>query len=753
MSDNEQARWRRVRAIFDEAAETESSHRSALVTERCGSDDALRTEVEELLHLRKAPALALDLPLGASAEQQNRAAAAGQAAVEGQPAAPRHPNGTVIADRYRITGFLARGGMGEVYEAFDQAERRTVALKFVRHLAANQGQLDARFLREVRMARKVEHPNVCRIFDLAEHDGERCCTMELLRGETLAAKLACDGKLSPEQALPIALQLCDGLAAAHQAGVLHRDLKPGNVFLVEGRAVIIDFGLAAASTRDLEVSDLTASGAVIGTLAYMAPEQLEEGGGGASADLYSLGVILYEMLTGEKPHDAKSPFRLAAQKARESHRTPSGAGIPGMPALWREVIGRSLKARPEERYPSAEAMKQALVRGRPSARFVLTQRRVLIPTVAVATGLFATLAWQWAQMDHRAPPAAALLYEQASAAMTTAAPARALKLLDQAIVLDPQFVSALSLLAVAHAETDQIDRAKDTLLAAIAAKDRRWRLGHGEKLGLDAASAAIQRDFARAAARYADLAQVPDQRQFALLSQASMLDQAGKRDDAIRTLELAIAAAPEASSSPAARVRLANLLCRKRAYPQAAAHFAKAEAAYRKNRNEEGLCDLLTARAMSRTQDRAADRADLEQAIALTEKTGNRYQNFAARLRMVTVAERDHDYQRAIRVAGEVAADAQREGMLGMAARATAELGYAYVYLRKSEQAEPILRESVALAERSKSYGLLASNRLKWGELLGNLGRIEESLTVLEPAIQCKRLRNTRPGAEGMANE
>ena len=92
MSDNEQARWRRVRAIFDEAAETESSHRSALVTERCGSDDALRTEVEELLHLRKAPALALDLPLGASAEQQNRAAAAGQAAVEGQPAAPRHPN-------------------------------------------------------------------------------------------------------------------------------------------------------------------------------------------------------------------------------------------------------------------------------------------------------------------------------------------------------------------------------------------------------------------------------------------------------------------------------------------------------------------------------------------------------------------------------------------------------------------------------------------------------------------------------------
>ena len=218
-----------------------------------------------------------------------------------------------------------------------------------------------------------------------------------------------------------------------------------------------------------------------------------------------------------------------------------------------------------------------------------------------------------------------------------------------------------------------------------------------------------------------------------------MLDQAGKRDDAIRTLELAIAAAPEASSSPAARVRLANLLCRKRAYPQAAAHFSKAEAAYRKNRNEEGLCDLLTARAMSRTQDPAADRADLEQAIALTEKTGNRYQNFAARLWMVTVAERDHDYQRAIRVAGEVATDAQREGMLGMAARATAELGYAYVYLRRYEQAEPILRQSVTLAERSKSYGLLASNRLKWGELLGNLGRIEESLTVLEPAIQWYR--------------
>ena len=742
MTPAEQARWRSVREIFEEASEAESGDRAGLVANRCGGDAALRGEMEELLALRKETGLALDRPPVASTQQQNLAAQVAHAAADSHRAVPRYNDGAVIGGRYRIVKFLARGGMGEVYEAFDESESRSVALKFVRQIPTGQEQLEARFLREVRMARKIEHPNVCHIFDLAEHEGERFCVMELLRGETLTALLAREGKIPPDKALRIAGQLCDGLQAAHQAGVLHRDLKPGNVFLVDRRAVIIDFGLAAAAVRDSTGMDssLTATGAVIGTFAYMAPEQLEEGGGVEAADLYSLGVVFYEMLTGVKPHDAKSPFRLAAQKARESHRNPSGSGISAMPAVWREVITRLLKVRPLDRYSSALRVKRALKTGRPSVRFVLAKPWVFVPSLALLACLLAVAGMQWKRRDHIPLPQAAQLYEKAFEAMTTSSPMRAVKLLEQAIELDENFVNARSLLAVAHAETDQIDKAKDALLQAIAAKDKRWVLGRGESLALDAASAAVRLDFTAAAERYRQLSTLPGNRVFALLSRARMLEQAGKRDEAILTLESAIGAGLEASSSPAARVRLASLLCRKQDYEKAASEFAKAEAAYQKTDNVEGLCDLWIARALNlRKQSKAEDRADLDRAIALSAKAGNRYQNLSARLRMVNLAESEFDYGRAIAVAGEVAAEAQRAGMLEMAARATAELGYAYAYSKKPEEAAAILRQSVELAQRAKSHGVLASNCLKLGEMLAALASKEEAVTVMEPAVQWYR--------------
>ena len=745
MSPGEQARWRRIREIFDEASEAHSSARNALVLERCAGDDTLLDDVQDLLSLRKKSGLALDQPPAVSDEHRQLAVEAGRAAVAAVQVALRYEPGSLIAGRYRTVAFLARGGMGEVYEAIDARTSQAVALKFVRPLPANHDPLTARFLREVRMARKVEHPNVCRILDLGEHGGEYFCAMELLRGETLAAKLAREGRLAPSAALPIALDLCAGLAAAHRAGVLHRDLKPGNVFLEAGRAVIIDFGLAAAAGRNNAVdsavhTSLTSTGAVIGTFAYMAPEQLEGGGGGTSADLYSLGVTLYEMLTGSKPHDARSPFRLAAQKARESHQSPGEAGIGRLPLVWREVITRSLKARPEDRFSSAEAMERVLRSGRPTARFALTRPGVLVPILVLSAALLGSVAWQWGQRDHVPVPAAARLYKEAFEAMTTSSPGRAVKLLERAIDLDAAFVNARSLLAVAHSETDQIDKAQDALLQAIAAKDRRWILGRAERLSLAAANAAVVRNFNGAAQLYEQLATVEGQRGFALLSRARMLDQAGHGDQAIGTLQKELAIAPGAASSPAARIKLAALLCRKREYAKAAHQFRIAEQIYQKTGNQEGLCDLWTSRAVAlQSQGAAADHADLQRAIDLSARTGNRYQNLTAKLRMVAVAERERDYDRAIAVAGEVSAEAEREGMLGMAAAATAELGYAYVYARKPQVAAPILRRSVELAQRARSYHALASNRMKLGEVLGALRQFEEAIAVMEPAVRWHR--------------
>ena len=429
MTANEQTRWHQIRGIFEDACEADPDKRRALVAQRCNGDQQLCNEVEQLLALRHEPDLALDRRPVPSVEQQEFAAkAAREAASSPQQTQPRYHDDDLIGGRYRIVAFLARGGRGEVYEGFDEEENRSVALKFVRKLPTGQDVLESRFLREVRMARKIEHPNVCRIFDLSEHEGERFCAMELLRGETLAARLNRDVRIAPSEVLPIARQICDGLSAAHQSGVLHRDLKPGNIFLVGDRAVIFDFGLATAALRDTTSTDatctepsLTATGAVIGTLAYMAPVQLEERGGGIQVDIYSLGVIFFEMLTGDKPHDAKSPFLLAAQKARESHRAGSGSagsGVPGMPPVWQEVITRSLKARPEDRYASQEELKLALERGRPSRRFVLTQPRVFFPALAAMLAIVAWIGWSWARKDHVPPPQAQKFYEQAYEAMT-----------------------------------------------------------------------------------------------------------------------------------------------------------------------------------------------------------------------------------------------------------------------------------------------------------------------------------------------
>src|SRR5918999_3303837 len=200
---------------------------------------------------------------------------------------PSFQTDTVIAGRYRVLRFIARGGMGEVYEVEDQELRERVALKTVRPEAARDVVAIERFRREIQLARKVTHPNVCRIFDVSYHrdataEGFIFLTMELLSGETLAQRLKRTGPMVAEEALPIARQIAQALDAAHQAGVVHRDLKPGNVMLAENRgalrAVVTDFGLArlaGGGDGSGQGLTLTAAAAVVGPPAYLAPEQVD----------------------------------------------------------------------------------------------------------------------------------------------------------------------------------------------------------------------------------------------------------------------------------------------------------------------------------------------------------------------------------------------------------------------------------------------------------------------------------------------
>jgi serine/threonine protein kinase len=269
--------------------------------------------------------------------------------------------GSLIADRYRVVALLGRGGMGEVYRADDLTLGQPVALKFLPEEAAQDPALLERFRAEVRIARKVSHPNVCRVYDVGEVDGQTYLSMEYVDGEDLASLLRRIGRLPNDKALDIARQLCAGLAAAHAKGVLHRDLKPANIMLDgRGQAIITDFGLAAFADQ--------AQGAEArsGTPAYMSPEQLSGRGVSEKSDIYALGLVLYELFTGRRAFSADNLADLVRSRAAGEISRPSSF-VKDLDPLVERVILRCLEPEPANRPANALSVAAALPGGDPLA--------------------------------------------------------------------------------------------------------------------------------------------------------------------------------------------------------------------------------------------------------------------------------------------------------------------------------------------------------------------------------------------------
>ncbi|HLT38866.1 MAG TPA: protein kinase, partial [Enhygromyxa sp.] len=262
--------------------------------------------------------------------------------------------GSLFAERYQVEKLLGRGGMGSVYRVHDQEVGETVALKLLDPTIASPESIE-RFRREVRLARRVTHRNAARTYDLGEHRGWRFLTMEYVDGESLRSHIG-RGRPSPARAVDFARQMAEGLAAAHEAGVVHRDLKPANVLIERsGRVVITDFGIA----RGLQSSDATLqTGGLLGTPAYMAPEQIAGEEIAAAADLYSLGLIVFEMLTGRLPFVGDSPMAVAL--ARLHQTLPPLASEPGIPTRLAPVLERCLIREPGQRIGSAAELAELL---------------------------------------------------------------------------------------------------------------------------------------------------------------------------------------------------------------------------------------------------------------------------------------------------------------------------------------------------------------------------------------------------------
>ena len=285
--------------------------------------------------------------------------------------------GRLLASRYRIIALLGKGGMGEVYRADDLTLGQPVALKFLPDEAARDENLVERFKNEVRIARRVSHPNVCRVYDVGDMEGHTFFTMEYVDGEDLASLLRRIGRLPEDKALDIARQLCAGLAAAHTKGVLHRDLKPANIMLDgRGQVVITDFGLAGV------VDQIQGAEVRSGTPAYMAPEQLAGKEVSTRSDIYSLGLVLYEVFTGRRAFSEKP-----AEKLRTGDRTLSRPStvVKDLNPVIERVILRCLETEPSARPATVLSVAAALPGGDPLAA-ALAAGETPSPQMVAASG-------------------------------------------------------------------------------------------------------------------------------------------------------------------------------------------------------------------------------------------------------------------------------------------------------------------------------------------------------------------------------
>src|SRR6267142_2154542 len=370
-------RWAQIKDLFAVVVEKPVESRSAALADLCKGDDDLCAQVRRLL--------AQHDEMGGFLEGTSPKAA-------DEPAQMLQP-GDTLADRYKIEKLLGSGGMGEVYAAQDLELGERIAVKIIRQETVFGSDVIDRLRREVQLARRVTHPNVCRVFDLGHHrQGEReiiFLTMELVGGETLTARLKRKGKIAPVEAMQIATQLCQALGAAHEAGILHRDFKCGNVMLPEegeGRAVVTDFGIARwMRPGDDHKSAVTQQGAVVGTPAYMSPEQLMGEPLTPASDIYSLGLVLYEMVTGVRPFRGESSWTETLKRLASDPAAPVKV-VPDLDPRWNRTILRCLQRDPLKRFATTRQVLDSL-----RDRYRYSAGDVPRPVLAVASGCLLVL--------------------------------------------------------------------------------------------------------------------------------------------------------------------------------------------------------------------------------------------------------------------------------------------------------------------------------------------------------------------------
>jgi serine/threonine protein kinase/tetratricopeptide (TPR) repeat protein len=683
---------------------------------------------------------------------------------------------------YRIIDKLGEGGMGVVYLAEDKHLARRVAIKF---LTSTDHHYRARFIREARAVSALSHPNIATVHDYGEtDDGQPFIVMEFIKGEILSDLLGGQG-VTLVRAVEIVAAIAEALSEAHQQGIVHRDIKPSNVVLTErGQVKVLDFGLvkhlfeAPATSLDLNAdtvySTQTRSDVIVGTPLYLSPEQATGKPVDGRSDLFSLGALFYECLTGQSAFSGGSVLEIGAQIIHVTPPPPSQIN-PSVPAELDRIALKALEKNIDARYQSADDLvkdlKASLVDlggdGRPvrsisagqtplsqyrktnplsTLSTTLRRQRFSLSAVIVAIAFTGIAIWaviHWWPHSYYVPQAAALpWYERGTDALRNGAYYQASKAFEEAIGIDNRFALAHARLAQAWTELDYTDKAKDELLTASTLAGDRSSLSPVDALYLDAITATVQRDFDAAVKGYAEIARLSPDDSHVYVDLGSAQENSGNVDKALENYQKAISL--NNGQYATAYLRAGIVYQRKQDKANAVECFDKAEKLYKAGSNNEGVNEVLRQRGILLRDGGKYEeaRAQFQQSLDAARTTGNEAQQITALTELSYLsstqglnADAEEKAQQAVRFAEE-------RHLENLAAGGLLELGNSFSSRGDYAAAEKYFKQGIELARANKGRVREARGLSNLGGLYIQMLRTDEGLPLVQRALDFFRQGN-----------
>ncbi len=700
--------WQALKPLFERALDLPPSARAALIEEVRLKDENLASVLAGLIESHEKKTEQADQPVLRFDALSPRES-------------PLLSPGQLVLDRFKIVRLIGRGGMGDVYQA-DDLQLGPVALKTIRAAIANDPVALQRFKQEVVLARKISSPCVCRIHELfvlpqpASGAPTAFLSMELLDGKTLADRVRSAGALPLSEARSIASQLCAALQAVHSAGVIHRDVKSNNIMLVTrqgtAQAVLMDLGLAChAAPQSPADSTVTAPGAVEGTSEYMAPEQFEGSHLTPAADIYALGVVLYEMTTGARPFQASTPLAAAVRRAR---RLPPATSLrPDLPPQWDSVIARCLEFDPERRYQTAGEVAAALEDQpqpppppKPAARGA---SRFLLPVLAVLLAVAALAFFLWRHAASPPPPPdAQRRYDDGVSAIHEGSFLKATRLLTRALEIDPDFVLAHVRLAEAWAELDFTGKAQQELLLASNLESTHNLAGLAGQY-LKAVRHSVTRQFDAAVQDYTVILNQlrSADKPYGLVDLGRAREKTNRLTEAEQNYGQAVKLAPE---DPAPLIRLAVIEVKSGENDQAETHFRRAETLYKSASDTEGLAEISFQRGVAAILKGDTDHAQafLSQALHSAEDIDSKHLQIRCLTQLGANEYGAGDISKAIAIYKQAVDLANQHGLDIWATEGQIRAGIAYIDERQYDQANTLIQQGLSKARELQNPRLQA---------------------------------------------